>query len=150
MSDFNRLQILAMEYCLAGGTRKQRLDALSDLQTLGVFKPSADERGTQAQIEDYLNRNPRGFCQDGVNRFRTHLGLPIAPETRTVRVTLDIDFSAVGKSGLSTFLPGGDSDYRVPREARHHLAGYVFRQTGSTDKITFEAVRVVCSQVHPV
>ncbi len=84
----NDLQVKTLHY-LAEKGHPQRIEALTDLINRGIFNPIDALSETTKLLEAYLNLNPRNHCADGIERFRSAVGLVLKP--RTVRVTLDVE-----------------------------------------------------------
>lgn len=73
-----------------------RREGLGDLvEHHHILSDTLSEDEVAHRVNEYLERNPRGYCSDGIQRFRDSTGIqppaPPAPETRTIRVTLDIE-----------------------------------------------------------
>jgi hypothetical protein len=118
MSEF---QVKALRHLLSGGS--ERLGALADLKVTGAFDCMTVDAKYRAKkhVEDYLRRNPRGFCNAGIERFREAVGLtPPEPETYTYNVTLTLTVKPKGHWGGGHFGRTGEFARSIEQAVKDH------------------------------
>jgi hypothetical protein len=85
-----------VEYLASGGTERQQ--ALTDLIFRNVFNWGTVV-GVKNAIDAYLTANPRGFCREGIDRFRKAI---LDPPPKTLTFTLTIPFTGeVGDGSIA-------------------------------------------------
>lgn len=77
----NELQQKVFDYLTQPG-HPQRLQAMQDLMErhqgrIPFFRSGLGSESATSKLEAYLKDNPRGFCDDGIRRFRQAVGLPL-------------------------------------------------------------------------
>ena len=113
--EFNEFQDKILRHLTSGG--RERLGALADLKVKGVldvaYNSTANSTARTRAIEDqrrvveiYLQSNPRGFCEAGIERFREAIGLFATPTktTTTIDYVVRVEVEA---DAASTALPYG-------------------------------------------
>jgi len=83
----------------SGGSTALRKQALEDLIETGFFNTNLYLNDAKVKMETYLQRNPRGFCEDGIKRFKQAVGLPVVKtRVQTFLVTLEFPEDASYRS----------------------------------------------------
>lgn len=82
---------------------RERKQALLDLAALGVFSDLTTEDQARRAVGGYLDRNPNGFCDEGITRFRTALGLL---KKRTAILEVEIELAPSWDTNDSKVLEG--------------------------------------------
>ncbi len=65
---------------------KQRKDALEDLINLRFFD-AFSEKSARQKLTQYIDRNPRDFCENGLGRFRKAL---LGEKAKKLVITLEV------------------------------------------------------------
>lgn len=77
---------------LTTGDSADRSSALKDLIDRKVFSDDVDDRVCRRIVEDYISENPRGFCPEGINRFKKAVGIKDPePVRRTAVLEVEIE-----------------------------------------------------------
>lgn len=123
-----------------------RKHALHDLAARGLFglgpigqntnqRPLSAEEG-QKIVEDYLAENPRGFCDEGIQRFKTalHLGTP-RTALLAIKVTVPDAWDTTRDEGdWQLFLEDSRINERLSAALHNHLVGSDFGDPGEEGK----------------
>jgi hypothetical protein len=113
----NTFATKVLDYLTTDGHHPQRKQALQDLIGIGALGYTYSDR-TQEAVETYLKANKRGFCQEGINRFRTAVGLK--PTTKKVRIVLDLELENT-KTDFGSY---DSRDNRFVMDFTRNLAGH--------------------------
>lgn len=114
-STMNDLAAKTFDYLLVAG-HPERRQALRDLSATGAFS-SQFEGDTRYYIDRYLKDNPRGFCDEGIAKFKAFLD---PPKVAKIEVTLEFEVEGANED----FGINSGSDQGVVYDLVHkHLEG---------------------------